>query len=63
MMLPVTLGLGLINFNAFVDTISSTLIGSCTNSSYEDMSRAADVAEQAKAHGLKARTPRSPTRS
>jgi len=40
-----------------VDTISSTLIGSCTNSSYEDMSRAADVAEQAKAHGLKAIVP------
>jgi aconitate hydratase A / 2-methylisocitrate dehydratase len=43
--------------NAFVDKISSTLIGSCTNSSYEDMSRAADVAAQAKAHGLKAAVP------
>ena len=43
--------------NGFLDTISSALIGSCTNSSYEDMSRAADVAEQAKAHGLKAKTP------
>ena len=43
--------------NAFLDKISSTLIGSCTNSSYEDMSRAADVAEQAKAHGLKAAVP------
>ncbi|MBM2827401.1 MAG: aconitate hydratase [Dehalococcoidia bacterium] len=40
--------------NGFVDEISSALIGSCTNSSYEDMSRAADVAEQAKAHGIKA---------
>jgi aconitate hydratase len=39
--------------NAFLDKISTTLIGSCTNSSYEDMSRAADIAEQAKAHGLK----------
>ena len=39
--------------NAFVDDISAALIGSCTNSSYEDMSRAADIAEQAKAHGLK----------
>ena len=29
--------------NQFVDAISSALIGSCTNSSYEDMSRAADV--------------------
>ena len=43
--------------NAFLDKISNTLIGSCTNSSYEDMSRAADVAEQAKAHGLKAAVP------
>jgi aconitate hydratase len=43
--------------NAFVDKISSALIGSCTNSSYEDMSRAADVAEQAKAHGVKAAVP------
>ncbi len=40
--------------NGFVDAVSTALIGSCTNSSYEDMSRAADVAEQAKAHGLKA---------
>ena len=41
----------------FVDAISTALIGSCTNSSYEDMSRAADVAAQARAHGLQARTP------
>src|ERR671918_398237 len=40
--------------NEFRDDISTALIGSCTNSSYEDMSRAADVAEQGKAHGLKA---------
>ncbi len=40
--------------NGFCDPISAALIGSCTNSSYEDMSRAADVALQAKAHGLKA---------
>src|SRR5437763_16369735 len=43
--------------NAFLDKISSNLIGSCTNSSYEDMSRAADVAEQAAAHGLHAAVP------
>jgi len=43
--------------NGFIDEISTALIGSCTNSSYEDMSRAADVAEQAKAHGLKAAVP------
>ncbi len=33
------------------------LIGSCTNSSYEDIGRAAHVARQAKAKGLKARIP------
>jgi aconitate hydratase len=35
---------------------SAALIGSCTNSSYEDMERAASVARQATAHGLKAQT-------
>ena len=43
--------------NEFIDEISSALIGSCTNSSYEDMSRAADVAEQAAARGLKSAVP------
>ena len=43
--------------NGFVDEIDTSLIGSCTNSSYEDMSRAADVAEQALAHGVRAATP------
>ena len=43
--------------SGLVDEISSALIGSCTNSSYEDMSRSADVAEQAKAHGSKAAIP------
>ncbi|MEE6502661.1 hypothetical protein FKM82_004590 [Ascaphus truei] len=32
------------------------LIGSCTNSSYEDMGRAASVAKQALAHGLKCKS-------
>lgn len=31
------------------------LIGSCTNSSYEDMTRAASIAKQALEHGLKSR--------
>jgi aconitate hydratase len=43
--------------NRFVDAISTALIGSCTNSSYEDMSRSADVAEQARAHRVKAAVP------
>jgi len=38
----------------FPDTVSAALVGSCTNSSYEDMSRCADLARQAKAHGLNA---------
>ena len=41
----------------FVDQISAALIGSCTNSSYEDMSRAADIANQAVSHGLKSAVP------
>ncbi|XP_020624155.1 aconitate hydratase, mitochondrial-like [Orbicella faveolata] len=32
------------------------LIGSCTNSSYEDMTRAASIAQQALKHGLKSRS-------
>jgi aconitate hydratase len=35
--------------------ISSALIGSCTNSSYEDITRAASIARQAAATGLKAK--------
>ncbi len=42
--------------NDFIDRIDTALIGSCTNSSYEDMSRAADVAKQASAHGIRAAT-------
>lgn len=41
----------------YIDKISVALIGSCTNSSYEDMSRAADIAEQAKAKGIKTKIP------
>ena len=37
--------------------LKATLIGSCTNSSYEDIGRAAHVAREAKQHGLKARAP------
>jgi aconitate hydratase len=37
--------------------VTNCLIGSCTNSSYEDMSRAAHVARQAASKGLKAKVP------
>jgi len=43
--------------NDYIDPISVALIGSCTNSSYEDMSRAASLAEQAKAKGIKSKIP------
>ncbi|MGB1586405.1 MAG: aconitate hydratase [Thermoplasmatota archaeon] len=41
----------------YVDEVSAALIGSCTNSSYEDMVRSVDIAKQALAHGIKAQTP------
>ncbi len=37
--------------------LSAALIGSCTNSSYEDMGRAAGIARQAQAHGVRAAVP------
>lgn len=43
--------------NNYLDTISVSLIGSCTNSSYEDMSRAADIARQAVEKGIKTKSP------
>ncbi|MCH2604557.1 MAG: aconitate hydratase [Candidatus Nitrosopelagicus sp.] len=43
--------------NDYIDNISVALIGSCTNSSYEDMSRSSSVAKQAESHGIKAKIP------
>lgn len=37
--------------------VTNALIGSCTNSSYEDIARSAHIARQAKAEGLKAKIP------
>lgn len=42
--------------NDYPQTLEVGLIGSCTNSSYEDLDRAASVARQATAKGLKARS-------
>jgi len=39
--------------NGWPEKISAALIGSCTNSSYEDMDRCANLVQQAKAAGLK----------
>ncbi len=41
----------------YPDDIRYALIGSCTNSSYEDVSRAAHIARQAKERGLKTKIP------
>jgi aconitate hydratase len=38
----------------YPEALTYALIGSCTNSSYEDMSRAAHIAKQASDHGVKA---------
>jgi aconitate hydratase len=41
----------------YPEDIAYALIGSCTNSSYEDISRAASLARQAQAAGLKVKAP------
>ena len=43
--------------NGWPAELKAGLIGSCTNSSYEDMQRAASVAKQALAAGIKAKVP------
>ena len=42
--------------NGWPDQVEVALIGSCTNSSYEDISRSASIAAQAKTKGLKTRS-------
>ena len=43
--------------NGWPKEISAALVGSCTNSSYEDIRRAASIARDAAAKGLKAKVP------
>lgn len=43
--------------NGWPTELSAGLIGSCTNSSYEDMTRSAELVEQAAAAGLKFKVP------
>jgi homoaconitase len=43
--------------NKWPETVSAGLIGSCTNSSYQDMTRAEDLVKQATAAGLKPAVP------
>jgi len=42
--------------NNYSDAITVALIGSCTNSSYEDIDRSANIAKQAMAKGLKTKS-------
>ena len=46
-----------VKVNNWPEKVSAGLIGSCTNSSYEDMTRAEDLVKQATAAGLKLSTP------
>jgi len=54
---PISKLAGDVKKNQYINNISVALIGSCTNSSYEDMSRAANLAEQARTKGIKAKIP------
>ncbi|KZO99808.1 aconitate hydratase [Calocera viscosa TUFC12733] len=47
----------LVKEKGWKDEVAAGLIGSCTNSSYEDMTRVASIARQAKEAGLKAKVP------
>ena len=40
----------------YPDKLTAALIGSCTNSSYEDISRVASIANEAAAHGYRSKT-------
>lgn len=46
-----------VRMNQYPEEISVALIGSCTNSSYEDIERATSIAKQALEAGLKAKCP------
>lgn len=46
-----------VNDEQIPDEIKFALIGSCTNSSYEDLGRAAHIAREAKSRGLKVKVP------
>ena len=43
--------------NGWKDSVTASLIGSCTNSSYQDMSNVAFIAKQAQEKGIKTKSP------
>jgi aconitate hydratase len=49
---PVSEVAGAVDAEGYPDDISVALIGSCTNSSYEDIARVVDVVRQAREHGI-----------
>lgn len=53
---PISMMAADVETHGFPDELASALIGSCTNSSYEDMGRAAHIAQQATSAGLKLAT-------
>ena len=54
---PLSSFAGALKANGWPSELKAGLIGSCTNSSYEDMARAASVARQALKAGMKAKVP------
>lgn len=53
---PLSMFAKAVETNKWPTSVSSALIGSCTNSSYQDMTRAEDLVKQATAAGLKPAT-------
>lgn len=53
---PVSKFVAKVKENEWPEKLDAGLIGSCTNSSYEDLTRAASIAAQAKAKNLKAKS-------
>ncbi|MDR0711049.1 MAG: aconitate hydratase [Prevotellaceae bacterium] len=54
---PISELAGKVRANGYPQKVEAGLIGSCTNSSYEDLSRAAAIARQAANEGIKVSTP------
>jgi aconitate hydratase len=55
--MPISELAGKVRANGYPQKVEAGLIGSCTNSSYEDLSRAAAVARQAASEGVRVSTP------